>query len=854
MTDNSEGEDCGQDQNDDTRSSYSTLTRNIAMQALELSLQEWGSLLNDDADEIGDEQEESLDIGVERVTSLFIVRLFAINAPLNTFSDLSTSTICRELLTGDTASDIDWSSYVSMQAIQETGAYVTRMLSLHRDLPFHNYMHAVHVCVSANKFLEFMLSRDFWPRQGKQRPPTFGLRSDSVALFALLFAALVHDVDHAGVGNRQRAMDEPQLALQYNDQSISENHSLHLAFSELLRPEYCNFYHALFPTEGDYHRCRLLVIQSVLSTDLASPERCQISNSKWKEAAFGKRQNMFDGSNYAVEGGRRGSVTSQISMHRANKLASSPNEHQDVRRLNRRGSNASISSIVSDVTSDSYNMLKSPTRNNHHNPIPLRRASNESIDSMGNFSDIANDSVAGGPRRTPAKPTLQRRLSSGSDYDSVAQRYRPQQSNPPARGVGKSSSGISSDSMAKLSHFAEDSMRLQQRQFSRQKLSRRQSTQSYMSMDTYASSAFQSVTANSIVLAQKKREFTGPQTRPDQHNDGDGDDYEDISDRSSDDEKSNKGPVRQPIQYEYNDADYDDDSSESLSLTPPSSDDEEPVIISGIPRIYNNPESSLSNSNHQRGGNQRRGVQKTHSIDIDATRPRPTVMRGVARRASTGNLTMRFGSLVGTSIDEHQVSEHNHTGPIETDFKANGHRRMSLNYSTHSSGPSQNFKKRLGIRRSMDLSGEAVEIYPRRGSCDMSVHSTFTEMQDTKNHVDYDEPDDLKAAVVIEVLLRAADVSHNMQYFENMTKWMSCLYKELLLAAEDGKGFDPRPSWFDNQCKVMEKYLLPLAAKLNEMGIFGSETGLSFSDILENNLDSWMVEGIDLQQDWNDGG
>jgi hypothetical protein len=35
------------------------------------------------------------------------------------------------------------------------------------------------------------------------------------------------------------------------------------------------------------------------------------------------------------------------------------------------------------------------------------------------------------------------------------------------------------------------------------------------------------------------------------------------------------------------------------------------------------------------------------------------------------------------------------------------------------------------------------------------------------------------------------------------------------------------------------------------MGIFGAETGLSFANSLENNLDSWNLEGRALQNEWS---
>ena len=59
---------------------------------------------------------------------------------------------------------------------------------------------------------------------------------------------------------------------------------------------------------------------------------------------------------------------------------------------------------------------------------------------------------------------------------------------------------------------------------------------------------------------------------------------------------------------------------------------------------------------------------------------------------------------------------------------------------------SAGFRKRLGIRRSMDLSGEAIEAYKPKRVVGID-----------------DEPDELKKTVVMETIMTAADVAHNLQ-------------------------------------------------------------------------------------------
>lgn len=54
-----------------------------------------------------------------------------------------------------------------------------------------------------------------------------------MAQFAFLFLAFVHDVDHSGVNNVQFVRELNNLAILYKDQSILEQRSLAVAFSNI---------------------------------------------------------------------------------------------------------------------------------------------------------------------------------------------------------------------------------------------------------------------------------------------------------------------------------------------------------------------------------------------------------------------------------------------------------------------------------------------------------------------------------------------------------------------------------------------------------------------------------------------
>lgn len=261
-----------------------------------------------------------------RLTAIFAARIAAIVAPHDTYHDLSTKTICHTILVSSSSSSStipppqteygndhnnnsssissfqcsSSSSYPTVltqnnyKVLLQLSEFIRRMIVGYKDVPYHNRKHAYHVVLSTTKLIDLMIM------SGAR---TYGIKHDPIALFAMVFAALIHDVEHQGIPNRQLALEDDRLAVLYNDQSMAENWSLYVAFSEFLQDEFVDLRNALFNQDSntdngnddmgsvtqlseqvEYRRFRKLVINLVLSTDLASPERTQIGKSKWKEA------------------------------------------------------------------------------------------------------------------------------------------------------------------------------------------------------------------------------------------------------------------------------------------------------------------------------------------------------------------------------------------------------------------------------------------------------------------------------------------------------------------------------------------------------------------------------------------
>lgn len=96
---------------------------------------------------------------------------------------------------------------VELNVKEQLREYVTRIASMYRGSnAFHNFEHASHVAMAASKLLKRMFKH-----QSTQKKPTesirwahmstYGISSDPLMQFTLVFAALIHDVDHTGLRN-----------------------------------------------------------------------------------------------------------------------------------------------------------------------------------------------------------------------------------------------------------------------------------------------------------------------------------------------------------------------------------------------------------------------------------------------------------------------------------------------------------------------------------------------------------------------------------------------------------------------------------------------------------------------------
>ena len=128
--------------------------------------------------------------------------------------------------------------------------YVAFIALAYKENPFHNFAHACHVTMSVHKLLKRIVAPDLTPdkydivKQGgdalakELNDYSHGIVHDPMALFAITFSALIHDVDHQGVSNMQLAKEQPEMALHYRSKSVAEQNSLDVAWDGLMQPKF----------------------------------------------------------------------------------------------------------------------------------------------------------------------------------------------------------------------------------------------------------------------------------------------------------------------------------------------------------------------------------------------------------------------------------------------------------------------------------------------------------------------------------------------------------------------------------------------------------------------------------------
>jgi 3'5'-cyclic nucleotide phosphodiesterase len=107
-----------------------------------------------------------------------------------------------------------------------------------------------------------------------------------------------------------------------------------------------------------------------------------------------------------------------------------------------------------------------------------------------------------------------------------------------------------------------------------------------------------------------------------------------------------------------------------------------------------------------------------------------------------------------------------------------------------------------------------------------------------------------KATIVIEHLIQASDVAHTMQHWHVYQKWNQRLFDEMMIAYRAGRS-DKNPSdgWYQGELWFFDNYVIPLAKKLKDCGVFGVSSD-EYLNYAVHNRDEWEAKGRDIVEEY----
>jgi hypothetical protein len=100
-----------------------------------------------------------------------------------------------------------------------------------------------------------------------------------------------------------------------------------------------------------------------------------------------------------------------------------------------------------------------------------------------------------------------------------------------------------------------------------------------------------------------------------------------------------------------------------------------------------------------------------------------------------------------------------------------------------------------------------------------------------------------KATIVIEHIIQASDIAHTMQHWHIYRKWNSRLFDEMYKAYTEGRADkNPAQTWFEGELGFFDFYIIPLARKLKDCGVFGVSSD-EYLNYAQQNRREWELHG-----------
>ena len=207
--------------------------------------------------------------------------------------------------------------------LSQIRAFVSTIETMYGAHPYHNFEHASHIAMvritcqfplTASQLLilyfvyKFQLSQSLAIMLSKAAPPeqdgdnkngtfshddfmkalahhnrTFGISSDPLAQIAMVFAALVHDVDHPGVPNRQLIREFSPLVGKYQGKSMSQQNAVQRGWKLFAQEHFRELRNTICATPEELKHFRRVFVTSVMAMDLDDAEFNKRRNNRWKQ-------------------------------------------------------------------------------------------------------------------------------------------------------------------------------------------------------------------------------------------------------------------------------------------------------------------------------------------------------------------------------------------------------------------------------------------------------------------------------------------------------------------------------------------------------------------------------------------
>eukprot|EP00934_Nitzschia_sp_Nitz4_P006771 Nitzschia sp. Nitz4//scaffold112_size70979//18031//21628//NITZ4_005896-RA/size70979-processed-gene-0.34-mRNA-1//1//CDS//3329533247//6761//frame0 len=106
-----------------------------------------------------------------------------------------------------------------------------------------------------------------------------------------------------------------------------------------------------------------------------------------------------------------------------------------------------------------------------------------------------------------------------------------------------------------------------------------------------------------------------------------------------------------------------------------------------------------------------------------------------------------------------------------------------------------------------------------------------------------------KATIVMEHLIQASDVAHTMQHWHVFRKWNQRLFEEMMTAFHEGRAAkNPVEFWYQGELGFFDFYIIPLAKKLSDCGVFGVSSD-EYLNYAMKNREEWAMKGEAIVKD-----